>query len=153
MEEPETQPEPQPETQPEKVFVSPADDPLVIGEPGDSLLSPAEVLEIINIRHNMLHCSDIRTDILRGSTGIKCMSPSPRAFLYPPNTSTKDQILCVPNKDFERSIALSNSRDALLISCSPLPLSMPNEMNHKDPRFKVPGRVAFWQLVLEVYAF
>ncbi|KAL4796540.1 hypothetical protein BDV19DRAFT_378057 [Aspergillus venezuelensis] len=49
--------------------------------------------------------------------------------------------------NYERSIALFNSRPNILTPCGPLPLSSPNEMNHKYPRFKVPGRIIFWQLV------
>ncbi|KAL4966236.1 uncharacterized protein BDV14DRAFT_189011 [Aspergillus stella-maris] len=93
MEEVGTQPEPQLEAQPEKVFLSPAGSPLAVGEPGDTILSPEEVLEI-------------------------------------------DRILCVPNKDYERSIALFNSRPDILNPCRPLPLSSSNEMNHKYPCFK-----------------
>ena len=37
------------QTQPETTYVSPIGDPLVIGDPGDVLPSPQEVLEVVSI--------------------------------------------------------------------------------------------------------
>lgn len=46
------------QTQPETTYVSPIGDPLVIGDPGDVLPSPQEVLEVVSIlqRAGMTFC-------------------------------------------------------------------------------------------------
>ncbi|KAL2813750.1 hypothetical protein BDW59DRAFT_176662 [Aspergillus cavernicola] len=138
MEGTQTQPEPQPQTQSEATYVSHIFDPLVIGDPGDDVPSPQEVLEVVSI--------------LEGAGITFCVTQISALMYYGAPRVTSDRVLCVQNKDYERAVALFESRDDLLKPCGPLPLNSPTLLNHKYPRFKARGKIGFWQLVPESYS-
>ncbi|KAL4946707.1 hypothetical protein BDV06DRAFT_231786 [Aspergillus oleicola] len=138
MEGTQTQPEPQPQTQPETTHVSHLFDPLVIGDPGDDIPSPQEVLEVVSI--------------LKGAGITFCVTQISALIYYGAPRITSDRVLCVPNKDYDHAVALFEARDDLLKPCGPLPLNSPTLLNHKYPRFKARGKISFWQLVPESYS-
>lgn len=55
--------------------------------------------------------------------------------------------MCIPDHQFEHAVRLFTSRIDLFETVAPLPLTMPNSLDHKYPRFKAIGRKDFWLLL------
>ncbi|KAL4911314.1 hypothetical protein BDW74DRAFT_172778 [Aspergillus multicolor] len=119
-------------------FVSPIFDPLAAGDPGDSLPSPQEVLEVLSI----LEKAGITFCVIQITALIYFGAPR----------VTSGRVLCILNMDFDGAVAAFESREDLLKPCGPLSLKSPSLMNHKYPRFKQKGRISFRQVVPESYA-
>lgn len=63
----------------------------------------------------------------------------------------QDNVLCVPDEQFELAVEAFTSRSDVLKPCDPSRLRRPDLLNHKYPRFKALGRTDFWLLVPASY--
>ncbi|RAK94962.1 uncharacterized protein BO80DRAFT_291402 [Aspergillus ibericus CBS 121593] len=126
-----------PQVNDEAVFISPASHPLAIGDVDEEPQPPQEVSAVLSIL----------TD-----AGINCCFVQELSLIYYGTTRLqRDLVLCIQDEQFERAVELFTSHGDILQPCGANPLSSPNLLNHKYPRFKAIGWATFWLLVPGTY--